>query len=332
MSRASRGTRALTPPVLGGVVGIGNSPVITPGVWSRNGTDRLYSLQRNGVIVPALARKPKAELESYLYVTADQNTPISIVEHALDGGDTSPSNSLIGYIYSAVALLTTSNKYTAPGTDVGVPDGSATFTMAIGWRKITPVGDVMVNQNFIDRYSSAGGGGGFRMNILDSNNSVGTTRLIAYGYSSAPAAAFTSSSHAIGVSPAQNQIQRTVMTIDGTTLSNYRNRALVASIALSGFTPATTAKEFIIATLSGSTDEFELVYVSISETHAMTAGEVTTYDNIVTAHGSRRVTSCDYHWEASKAGATWVDDINSFVLTRSGTPVVRTFVPVYENP
>jgi hypothetical protein len=318
----------IVPPVLAGTVSVGASPTITPGIWSVNSTSRVYTLLRGANAIPGLEKVSKSTIESYQYSLADFNQNIIVLEHALLGGNYAASNSVIGNLFSAVALLTTTNTYSAAGTVPNCPAGSSSMTIATVWRKITATNTSFVNQNLVHRYSS--GVSGFRLTVLDANGTSGRVRQISYATSNAPAQVFTSNLQTVAFTPTQNFIQRSVYVLTGGVLYSYVNKTLIASINCTGYTSPSNAVPFLIGTISGATDEWELVSVSINESAGMDQSEIDAWDDIVTGFGSRQISGATHHWEASDAGATWEDQIQGVSLTRNGSPIVRTFAPQFE--
>jgi hypothetical protein len=318
----------VVPPVLVGTVSVGASPSITPGIWTINSTPRLYTLLRGANAIPGLEKVSKETVEAYQFAIADFNVSIILLEYSLIGGNYAASNSIIGNLFSAVALLTTTSTYSAAGTVPNVPVGSSSMTIATVWRKITPTATSFVNQNLVHRYSS--GVSGFRLTVLDANGTTGRVRQISYATSNAPAQVFTSNLQSVAFTPTQNLIQRSVYVLSGGVLYSYINKVLIASINCAGYTSPSNLVSFLIGTISGSTDEWELISVSINESAGMNQSAIDSWDDTVTSFGSRQISEATHHWEASDAGATWDDQIQGVSLTRSGTPIVRTFAPEFE--
>jgi hypothetical protein len=309
-------------PTISGSLTTGSTLTCTTGTWT--GSPSLtYQWLRNYVPISGATASTRN-------ITAeDAGRMITCVVTGTNafGSADAYSNDLVTNVY-AVAQLTTTATYSAPGTTPNLPAGSVSMAMGVAWRKITPNATSMANQNLIHRYSS--GVSGFRLTMLDGNGTTGRVRQISYATSSAPAQVFTSNLQTIAYTPTQNLLQRSVYSLMGGTLYTYRNGALIASIGCTGYTTPNNLIPFVIGTISGSTDEFELVSVSISDTHGMDAGEVSAWDAQVIGHGSRRIPDATHEWEAADAGATWVDRILGVSLTRNNSPSVRNYTPTYE--
>lgn len=216
-----------------------------------------------------------------------------------------------------VALISNANFWST--TAATRPALSTTSTIAVVCRKIT-AGN-MVREYRIERFTSATRG--FR--FLPCHDGV-TARTTATMVSSAPANVAEQNTY----SPTQNQFQVMVMVRDTATLGIYRNGTLMsAAAAITGYSaPAAEAFQIIG---NGLTDELEIASISISDSTALSAAQVTSYQSTVTALGSRIIPGATHHWEATDAsGATWTDSIAGVGLTRNGSPVVRTVTsPVF---
>jgi hypothetical protein len=314
----------LVAPSISGTLVVGDTLTRTAGTW-QGALSVSGQWLRSGVAISG------ATGSTYVLTAADSGRSITYVETALSlSGSTSAlavSNTLVPNIY-AVAQLTTTATYSAPGTTPNLPAGSTSMAIGVVWRKITGTATSMVNQNLIHRYSS--GVSGFRLSFLDGNGTAGRVRQISYGTTAAPAQAFTSNLQSLAYTPTQNLLQRSVYVMAGNVLYTYRNNVLIAQTACVGYTSPSNLIPFLIGTISGSTDEFELVSVSQSDTHDMDVTEISTWDAQVIGHGSRQIPNATHHWEAANAGATWVDSIAGVSLTRNNSPSVRNHAPVYE--
>jgi hypothetical protein len=322
-----RGSINIVPPVLGGVVSTGQSPTVTPGLWSKP-TSFTYSLIKGANPIPGLDRVSKETVEAYQYKSSDLNQTIFLLEYALLGGKYAVSNSVFGVLFSGVALISTTNTYTAAGTVPNLPAGSSEMATALIWRKISATATNMANQNVVGRFSN--NVSGWRLNTLDANGVSGRVRHIAYAVRADGNTVFTNSSQGIATTPTQNLIQRSISVLSGNTLSLYLNSALLASITCTGYIAPSTSIAFVVNTVAGSTDEWELISISHSDTNAMDATAVTSYDSQVVSLGSRIIPNATHHWEASDAGATWEDQLQGVALTRNGSPIVRTFEPQFQ--
>lgn len=216
-----------------------------------------------------------------------------------------------------VALISNANYWTT--TAATRPALSTMSTIAVVLRKIS-AGN-MVREYRIERFTSATRG--FR--FLPCHDGV-AARTTATMVSSTPA----NVSEQNTFSPPQNQFQVMVLVRGTTTLGIYRNGTLMSTAAaITGYSAPTTEAFELVGT--GLTDELEIASISISDTTALSAGQVTAYQSTVTALGSRVIPGATHHWEATGAsGATWTDSIAGVALTRVGSPVVRTILnPVF---
>lgn len=216
---------------------------------------------------------------------------------------------------SGLALLSNTNFYSVAASG---PALATTCAIGVVYRKIT-AGNIL-REYRIHRFTT--GVRGYRYQpVMDGVTSRTTTTMV----SGAPANVAEQNTY----SPTQNKVQRMLFTRTASGLTHYRNGALMsAATAIVGYTAPTTENFEIIAT--AATDEVEIVSISIADTSDMDAAAALAWDNQVKAGGSRRVPNATHHWEASEAGATWVDQISGLSLTRSGSPVVRTFTADFE--
>jgi hypothetical protein len=222
------------------------------------------------------------------------------------GGGGAPAPALY-----AVAGLSSTDLFSTSAA--GRPALSTTSTIAVICRRIT--GSNVVREYRVECWTS--GTRGFRfLPALDGT----AARAIGTMVSSTPANVSEINTY----TPPQNELQRMIMVRDASGISIYRNGALMsAAAAITGYTAPTT-EAFVISGSSTVVDEFEIVSISISDSYAMSAGDITTYDTTVKALGSRIIPSATHHWEAADiSGGAWVDQIAAVSLTQSGSPTVR---------
>lgn len=228
------------------------------------------------------------------------------------GGGAAPTPAI-----DVVALVSNANYWTT--TDASRPSLSTTSTIAVVLRKIS-AGN-MIREYKIERFTSATRG--FRFLPCHDGSAARTTATMV---SSAPA----NVSEQNTFTPPQNEFQVMVFVRNTGSMGIYRNGALMSGAAsITGYSAPTTEAFELVG--SGLTDELEIASISIADTTALSGAQITAYQSTVTGLGSRVIPGATHHWEATDAsGATWTDSIAGTVLTRVGSPVVRTILnPVF---
>jgi hypothetical protein len=219
---------------------------------------------------------------------------------------------------TVVAQLSSTNYFST--TAATRPALSTTATIAVVLRRITGVN--IVREYRIERYTSATRGFRF-MPIHDGAASRATATIV----SGAPANVSEQNTY----TPTQNEFQVIVLRRDTTVVEVYRSGALMsAGAAIAGYT-APAAEAFVLQGNGAMSDEVEIASISISDSTALSAGQISTYYDTVKANGSRVIPSATHHWEASDiGGGAWVDQIAGVSWTQNGSPITRVITsPVY---